>query len=96
MPKEWLSAVAPQAYRPHALHDAVSAYGLNNCYVDLLVELVHALGEDPLAMLGSLAAPSGRPRSVHLRQAPPGGPRALYGIDVHERVRQYGLTVRPA
>jgi hypothetical protein len=41
----------PATYRPHALHGADRAWAETNCYTDLVVELTHALGFEPVAML---------------------------------------------
>jgi len=57
----------PATYQPHALHRAqvggqvgADAGGVTwvekNCYVDVWIELVHALGCDPMAMLPFVAA----------------------------------------
>jgi hypothetical protein len=42
----------PLAYRPHALHSAERAWPETNCYVDLWIEVLHAMGAQPEAMLG--------------------------------------------
>jgi hypothetical protein len=39
-------------YVPHALHRGEVAWLETNCYVDLWIELLHALGHEPLASLG--------------------------------------------
>src|SRR5688500_2971015 len=43
---------APATYRRHALHGADRVWGETNCYTGLLIELVHGLGHEPMAMLG--------------------------------------------
>ena len=42
----------PQTFRPHALHDAGRIWPETNCYVDLWIEVLHAFGSVPEAMLG--------------------------------------------
>ncbi|MDX3977384.1 DUF1839 family protein [Shinella sp.] len=42
----------PETYRPHALHDAERMWPETNCYVDLWIEVLHAFGTAPEAMLG--------------------------------------------
>ncbi len=42
----------PASYRPHTLHDPERRWPQTNCYVDLLIEVLHATGHDPVAALG--------------------------------------------
>ena len=39
------------AYVRHAIHGEDRTWAETNCYTDLLIELVHSLGHDPVAML---------------------------------------------
>jgi hypothetical protein len=39
-------------YVPHAVHGPDRTYVETNCYTDVLVELLHARGDEPLAALG--------------------------------------------
>lgn len=41
----------PAAYQPHSLHSSASAWPETNCYVDLWIGILNALGLDPFAML---------------------------------------------
>jgi hypothetical protein len=41
----------PATYVRHAIHGEERTWTETNCYTDLLVELVHGLGHDPVAML---------------------------------------------
>ena len=41
----------PATYRRHPIHGADRAWPETNCYTDLIVEMAHALGFDPVAML---------------------------------------------
>ena len=43
----------PATYRPHALHSGDRTYVETNCFTDILIELLHAHGDEPLAALGS-------------------------------------------
>jgi hypothetical protein len=47
-----LGRLAPQTYSPHALHTHERSFRETNCYVDLVIEAVHALGLEPVACLG--------------------------------------------
>jgi hypothetical protein len=46
------SGLAPDSYRPHALHNPERMWPETNCYVDLWIEALHAFGTVPEAMLG--------------------------------------------
>ena len=41
----------PRTYVPHELHGGVRAWTESNCYIDVWVEVLHALGLDPCACL---------------------------------------------
>jgi hypothetical protein len=41
----------PRSYRPHAIHQEGRIWAETNCYVDVWIELLHALGRDPIASL---------------------------------------------
>jgi len=41
----------PASYERHAIHGEGRCWAETNCYVDVLVELIHALGYDPVAAL---------------------------------------------
>jgi hypothetical protein len=41
----------PVGYRPHVLHDETRAWPQTSCYVDVWIELMHARGLDPHALL---------------------------------------------
>lgn len=46
-----LPHLVPTAYRQSRLHHGDSVWVEKNCYVDLWIELVHALGLDPVALM---------------------------------------------
>ncbi len=48
-------AVGPEAYRPPPLHAADRPWPETNCYLDLWIGLLHALGQDPRPVLGVAA-----------------------------------------
>ena len=48
-----LFGLDPATYVPHALHTpGERTYTETNCYSDILIELVHARGDEPLAVMG--------------------------------------------
>ena len=79
-----LWGIDPGEYRPHRLHGAGRTYVETNCYADVLIELLHASGDEPLAMLGFIVRTEwegdqftyAKPRYADLER--------LFGIDVHE------------
>jgi len=48
-------ATRPEAFAPHALHAPDRAWPETNCYLDLWIELLHALGRDPTPLMGAAA-----------------------------------------
>ena len=57
------SALDPATYEPHAVHAGGRTYPETNCYTDILVELLHARGDEPLAALGFTCASTSRATS---------------------------------
>src|SRR5262249_23510940 len=49
-------SIDPDAYVPHALHRDGRGWMETNCYVDVWLELLHALGLDPVACLAFTTA----------------------------------------
>lgn len=47
-----LACLTPEGHQPHALHAAERIWPETNCYVDLWIEVLSALGLEPKAMLG--------------------------------------------
>ena len=43
----------PASYEPHLLHAGGRQYHETNCYADVLIELLHARGDEPLAAMAS-------------------------------------------
>ena len=48
-----LFGLDPATYRPHAVHAGDRVYPETNCYTDIIIELLHARGDEPLAVLGT-------------------------------------------
>ena len=73
------------AYRPHALHQGdARVWGETNCYVDLWIEVVHALGHDPHALLGcALASDFSHDQWLFFKPSA-SDLYAFYGLDVQE------------
>lgn len=71
-------------YRRHLLHAEDCAWIEKNCYVDVWIELIHALGCEPLAMLGFVVAIDFEGDQWTFFKPPHGELAELYGIDVQE------------
>ncbi|MCA1572339.1 MAG: DUF1839 family protein [Chloroflexi bacterium] len=74
----------PATYRPHAVHDDQRSYPETNCYTDILIELLHARGDEPLAMLGSnVRADFEGDQWTFFKPSLP-DVELLFGVDIHE------------
>jgi len=71
-------------YIPHALHGESAIWFEKNCYGDLWIELVHALGLEPRAMLPFTLAVDFEGDQWTFFKPPLDELRELYGIDVQE------------
>jgi hypothetical protein len=72
------------SYEPHPVHAPGRTYVETNCYTDILVELLHARGDEPLAAMGFLVRMDFEGDQFTFFKPPPGDLEALYGVDVHE------------
>ncbi len=84
------------AYAPHPLHGPGRTYLETNCYTDILVELLHARGYEPLAALGFLVRMDFEGDQWTFFKPPPGDLEELFGIDVHEMQPYRELPVQIA
>jgi Domain of unknown function (DUF1839) len=74
----------PATYQPHWLHAGERTYLETDCFTDIVVELLHARGDDPVAAFGSFVRMDFendqwtffKPYAVDLE--------VLYGMDIHE------------
>src|SRR5262249_33193002 len=79
-----LLGIEPEGYRPHVLHGADRTYLETNCYTDILIELLHARGAEPLAMMGCAARMDFEGDQWTFLKPFPQDLRCLYGLDIHE------------
>jgi hypothetical protein len=79
-----LSGQDPATYRPHALHSSSRSYRETNCYADLLIELLHGCGLEPLAVFGHLVRMDFEGDQWTFFKPPTEDLELLYGIDIHE------------
>ncbi len=71
-------------YSPHALHAPGRTYLETNCYADIIIELLHARGDEPLAALSFLVRSDFEGDQWTFFKPPPEDLEALFGIDIHE------------
>ena len=79
-----LPGLGAHAHRAHALHAPERTWGEKNCYVDLWIELLHALRLDPLAMFANVFAIDFEGDQWTFYKPQLADLRTLYGIDVQE------------
>ncbi len=79
-----LPELDPAAHVAHALHREAQSFSESNCYADLWIELLHALGLDPHAMLAHVVAVDFEGDQWTFFKPPTEDLRALYGLDVQE------------
>jgi hypothetical protein len=79
-----LLGLDPTAYEPHALHATDRVYVETNCYTDILIEFVHARGDEPLAMMGCVLSVDFEGDQWTFFKPRPEDVERLYGIDIHE------------
>jgi Domain of unknown function (DUF1839) len=79
-----LPGLDPAAYRPHALHDGQRNWPETNCYVDLWIEVLHALGLDVSAALGFTVRQDFEGDQFTFFKFPPEDLATLFDIHVQE------------
>lgn len=79
-----LLGLDPDTYEPHPVHRGDRSYVETNCYTDIVLELLHARGDEPLAMLGALVRMDFEGDQWTFFKPPPGDLEALFGVDIHE------------
>jgi Domain of unknown function (DUF1839) len=79
-----LLGLDPASYRSHELHGTDRVYSETNCYTDILIEFVHARGEEPLAMMACALPIDFEGDQWTFFKPRPEEVERLYGIDIHE------------
>jgi hypothetical protein len=74
----------PASYEPHVLHAGGRTYHETNCYTDILIELLHARGDEPLAVLGCNVRLDFEGDQWTFFKPHPADLELLFGIDIHE------------
>ncbi len=79
-----LLPVTAEAFRPHPLHAGDRSWTETNCYVDVWIEVLHALGLDPLAAAAFTLSCDFEVDQWSFFKYPPEDLRTLYGLEVTE------------
>ena len=79
-----LPGANPATYLRHVLHADDRVWVEKNCYVDIFIEVIHALGLEPLAAMGFCAAVDFEGDCFTFFKPPHDELRELYGLDVQE------------
>jgi hypothetical protein len=79
-----LSGAQPDGYVRHLLHHPERAYVETNCYADVIIELLHARGYEPLAAFGSLVRMDFEGDQWTFFKPPPEDLERLFAVDIHE------------
>lgn len=79
-----LFGLDPMSYRPHALHDPQRTYLETNCYTDIIIELLHARGDEPTAAMGVTMRMDFEGDQWTFFKPPAEELERLFGIDIHE------------
>ncbi len=87
-----LLGLDPATYQPHAVHRPDFGYPETNCWTDVVVELLHAKGLEPLAALGCTLALDHEGDQFTFFKPRPEELEALYGVDIHELQPYRALT----
>jgi hypothetical protein len=74
----------PQTYQRHAIHGEGRAWAETNCYVDVLIELLHGLGFEPIAALPFTLRIDFEGDQWTFFKFPHADLLSLYGLDVQE------------
>jgi hypothetical protein len=81
-PRVWSRDSA--TYVAHSTHGSDRTYRETNCYADVLIELLHARGDEPLAALGYIVQTDWEGDQFTYAKPPYADLTRLFGVDVHE------------
>lgn len=91
-----LSGQRPDTYRRHRLHATSRSYQETNCYADVVIELLHACGYEPLAAFAHLVRMDFEGDQWTFFKPPPDDLERLFGVDIHEMQPYRSLPVQIA
>jgi hypothetical protein len=76
--------IDPKRYVPHALHRSERTWAESNCYIDVWIEVLHALGCEPTACLAFVLGIDWEGDQFTFFKPPLEDLAMLYGVDVQE------------
>ena len=79
-----IPGIAPDTYAPHALHRGTRDWPETNCYIDVWIEILHALREEPAAALGFTVAQDFEGDHFTFTKFPLEDLYDLFGLEVQE------------
>jgi hypothetical protein len=91
-----LTGKDPADYRQHSLHADGRTYLETNCYTDVIIELLHARGYEPVAAFGHLVRMDFEGDQWTFFKPPPEDLELLFGVDIHEMQPYRPLPVQIA
>lgn len=74
----------PATYQPHLIHGGNRTWAETNCYTDVVIELLHGLGHEPMAALPFALAIDFEGDQWTFFKFPQADLMELYGFDIHE------------
>ncbi len=74
----------PAEYVSNPLHTGERSYHETNCYCDIVIELIHARGDEPLAAMGFTTKMDFEGDQWTFFKPPEADLERLYGLDIHE------------
>lgn len=77
-------ALDPSSYVRHAIHGSERIWPETNCYSDVIIELLHGLGHEPIAGLGFAVAADFEEDQWTFFKFPDHDIEALYGLSIQE------------
>jgi hypothetical protein len=86
----------PATYEPHMLHAGGRAHDEVNCFVDVVAEVLHARGDEPLAALGSTVRVDFEGDQWSFFKLNQADLERLFGVDLHEMQPYRPLPVQIA
>jgi hypothetical protein len=79
-----LLGLDPETYVPHEVHTGERSYHETNCYSDIVIELIHARGDEPLAAMGFIVRMDFEGDQWTFFKPPEADLELLFGLDIHE------------
>ncbi len=79
-----LLGLEPERYVPHPIHGGDAVYPETNCYTDVIIELLHARGDEPLLAMGSVFSGDFEGDQFTFFKPAPEDLEALFGVRIHE------------